>query len=160
MIFLFYPMNSNPKNFSPPFNAVFLTFSKSIFIGGFSLMILPLLVGRSDTVRNLLSGSVMTPISRLSFGVYMIHPIFMLLEAYNQQRGIWMSTSLGILHFLGWIIASFTAAFVLHMLVESPFMNIEKEFFVSKKKDFSKRKFRSRSRSRSRSNSGKLLNRS
>ena len=71
MIFLFYPMNSHPENFGTAFNAIFLTFSKSVFIAGFSLMILPLLVGKGDMIRNLLSGSIMTPISRLSYGVFL-----------------------------------------------------------------------------------------
>lgn len=157
MIFVFYPMNSHPENFGTTFNAIFMTFSKTIFMIGFTLMVLPMLVGKADAVRTVLSGSVLTPLSRLSYGVYMVHPTFMMFDAYNQQRGIWMSTNLGILNFLGWTVASFACAFVLYIVVEAPFMNIEQQFFVANNKRKSKRKLKTRARSRSRSNSGSVV---
>ena len=141
-IFVTYPINKHPEKFSLFFNALYITFSRSIFIVGVALVLMPVLMGHGYYLRRLLSLDIFVPLARLTFGAYMVHPTFMLFEAFNAARGQWAAINKGILYFLGWTFTAFLTSLVLTLLVETPCMNVEKEFLMggTKPKNFKPRK--------------------
>jgi len=100
MIFIFYWINNYPDSFSKGFNISFLTFSKGLFIVGMNLVLLPVLMGHFSLMRNILAFDAFTPLARLTFGAYMVHPTVMLFDAMNTVRGEYMTISFGIIRFI------------------------------------------------------------
>jgi peptidoglycan/LPS O-acetylase OafA/YrhL len=119
-IFIFYPINNYPEDFSKFFNIMFLTFSKAIFILGMSLVLLPTLMGHNWLLRKFLSMDIFTPLARLTFGAYMVHPTFMIFMAKNTVRGEWLNVNIGIVMFICWFVVSFATSFLCTILIETP----------------------------------------
>lgn len=140
MIFIFYPINNHPKDFSEFFNVMFLTFSRALFTVGITLILLPGLMGRCWAVRTFLSLDIFTPLARLTFGAYLVHPIFMQFDALNAVTGDYLTINGGIIRYICWLVVSFVVSMLFTLLVETPFMILEKEFLMgggkkSKKKN-------------------------
>lgn len=130
MIFIFYPINNHPDNFSQFFNVMFLTFSKALFVIGMSLLLLPAMMGHFTWLRKFLSLDFFTPLARLTFGAYMVHPTFMLFHALNTTRGEYLTRNTGIVMFICWVVVSFATSCICTLLIETPFMNLEKTFLM------------------------------
>lgn len=130
MIFIFYPINNHPENFGDFFNVMFLTFSRAILITGMSMILLPAMMGHCWAVRSFLSLDVFTPLARLTFGAYMVHPIFMWFDAFNSVKSQYVTINFGIVKFICWIVVSFLTSLGFTLLVETPFMILEKTFLM------------------------------
>ena len=142
MIFIFYPINNYPDDFSDFFNVMFLTFSRAIFILGLTMILLPGLMGHCWAVRKFLSLDLWTPLARLTFGAYMLHPTFMLFDALNTYKGEYITINGGIVKYVCWLVVSFFTSMIFTLAVETPFMILEKTFLMGggkKKKKDSKR---------------------
>ena len=140
MIFIFYPINNYPEEFSDFFNVMFLTFSRAIFTIGLALILLPGLMGHCWAVRSFLSMDVFTPLARLTFGAYMVHPMFIEFDAYNTQRSQFLSINGGIVKYLCWLVVAFTVSMLFTLLVETPFMILEKTFLMGGSRKKNRRK--------------------
>mmetsp|Transcript_7217 Transcript_7217/g.8192 ORF Transcript_7217/g.8192 Transcript_7217/m.8192 type:complete len:491 (+) Transcript_7217:507-1979(+) len=112
MIFIFYPINNYPEDFSRAFNIAFLTFSRSLLILGMSLVLLPTLIGHNRPLWWLLSLDVFTPLARLTFGAYMVHPALMIFDSYNTVRGEYVTINGGIMKFIMWVVVSFAISLI------------------------------------------------
>ena len=74
MFIVFIPRTSQLGLYWPNFvNAVYLTYSKSLFVFGITLLILPSLLGSSSIVGFVLDTPVTNFISKVSFFTYLIH---------------------------------------------------------------------------------------
>ena len=79
MTFFLQLINNSPNNSSIITNVIYLLMGRPLFITGFSLMVFPIIV-RSPAfkaVRELLGHNFWTPFSRLSYGAFLSHGIFM-----------------------------------------------------------------------------------
>jgi len=130
LIFIFYPINNYPDSFPQFFNVMFLTFSRGIFTVGMNLVLLPVLMGHNSLMRKFLSMDIFTPLARLTFGAYLVHPTFMLFDSLNTVRGEYMTINYGIVHFICFIVVAFVTSCIFTLLVETPFMNLEKTFLM------------------------------
>ena len=130
MIFIFYWINNWPDSFSKFFNISFLTFSKGFFVIGMNLVLLPVLMGHFSIFRGFLAFDAFTPLARLTFGAYMVHPTFMLFDALNTVRGEYLTINFGIVRYLCWLVVSFACSLIVTLLVETPCMNLEKQFLM------------------------------
>ena len=130
MIFVFYSINNHPDDFSKMFNVLFLTFSRSLFVLGLTLLLVPSLIGRNRPLNWFLSLDAFTPLARLTFGAYMVHPAFMVFYSYNTQRGELMTINQGIMNFIVWMVASFATSIVCTLMIETSCMNLEKTFLM------------------------------
>ena len=70
------------------------------------------------------------PLARLSYGAYLSAAMFMLFRAYNSERGIWACEIDSFLYFLAYVTLSFLFSFFTTILVESPLLNIWREFVL------------------------------
>lgn len=130
MVFAYYPIDNHADELSKTFNALFLTFSSSLFVLGMTLLLLPALIGRNRAANWFLSLDVFTPLARLTFGAYLVHPAYMLFYSFNTQRGEFTTINQGIMNFIVWLVAAFATSVVCTLLIESPCMKLEKTILI------------------------------
>jgi peptidoglycan/LPS O-acetylase OafA/YrhL len=99
MIFIFYYLNNYQDYIGKFFNIAFLTFSRAAFVVGMNLSILPVLMGHNSLVRRFLSLDIFTPLARLTFGVYLVHPTYMLFDSLNTRTGEYMTINYGVVRY-------------------------------------------------------------
>ena len=80
-------LNGAPKGWS----VIYLLFSRPIFIIGFTMVIMPMILQNSMTkpLRAILGHSYFAPYARLTFGVFLSHSVFMQFNIFNLQNGLW-----------------------------------------------------------------------
>mmetsp|Transcript_13806 Transcript_13806/g.9959 ORF Transcript_13806/g.9959 Transcript_13806/m.9959 type:complete len:208 (+) Transcript_13806:398-1021(+) len=124
MVLLLHSLNNSSS--STLGNLLYLVFGRPLFIMGFSLFALPLILGCS-CVRPL--GSVLAhhfwvPFARLSYGAYLCNEIFMMFKDFNTERGQWACSFDAVLFFLAFLTFSFLFSFLVSMLVEMPCLGL------------------------------------
>lgn len=89
MVVLMQIINNAPNEVPEFLNYLYLVSSRPVFTLGFSLNILPLLIGSNVTkpMRQFLGHDFWIPFSRLTYGAYLSHGIFMIFRDYNTERG-------------------------------------------------------------------------
>lgn len=140
MVLILYPINTHPEYFSELVDVLFLTLSRGQFALGITMILLPCLMGRCWLLRKFLSFDFWIPLARLTFGAYLLHPIFISFDALNTVRGEFVNTNYGITKYLCWLIVSFLVSLLCTLLVETPFMILEKTFIMDGKKKSKKPK--------------------
>jgi len=120
LTFVFKPINVNPDDFPQIFNSFFMTFSKPLFVLGLNFLIFPVLLGRGKFLRDILGHDWFTPLARISFGAYLVHPTFMLFEGFNRPRASWASVNNNITMFFAWLVVSYSTSFLFTIVVETP----------------------------------------
>ena len=73
------------------------------------------------------------PLARLTYGAYLVHPAFQYFVALNVQRGSWFTIDNSIMYFFAYLVISYLMATLLTLLVEIPFINLEKEFIFKRR---------------------------
>jgi hypothetical protein len=78
-------ISSSPKGVPKGWSVIYLLFGRSVFIIGFSLAIMPLILQNQMTkpLRVFLGHSLFAPYARLTFGVFLSHSIFMQFNIFN-----------------------------------------------------------------------------
>lgn len=135
MVSFLQMMNNLPNNVSRSGNLMYLLISRPIFIIGFSMNIFPILIG-SDVfkpIRKLLSSSFWYPFSRLSYGAFLSHGIFMQFREFNVERGQWGCAFDAILMFLAYVTFSFLFSLYMALTLELPISYIIRQRFNKKK---------------------------
>ncbi|GIY47846.1 nose resistant to fluoxetine protein 6 [Caerostris darwini] len=80
-------------------------------------------------INYILSWDCFIPLGRLTFVVYLIHPLVQILVIGNMHTHIQPSHFVAVWLFFGHTIATYGAAFVGTMLLESPVLTLEKIMF-------------------------------
>lgn len=123
LMVLFMQLINNAPNAVPiELNLIYLILARPFFIIGFSMFFFPILVGSSivGPIRRFLAHSFWVPFSRLSFGAYLSHGIFMLFREFNTERGQWACAFDAFLFYLGYLTFSFLFSLFLNLFVEMP----------------------------------------
>ena len=107
-----------------------MTFSRPLFVFGFSMFLFPILLGRGKFMRAILGHDFFTPLARISFGAYLIHATFMNFEAFNRPRATWADYNNNFTIFFAWMLVTFIASFFFTILIETPCANLEKIFLM------------------------------
>eukprot|EP00347_Sterkiella_histriomuscorum_P020301 403338330 len=139
MIIIMQVINNAPNNGSLAANLFYLLLSRPLFILGFSTFAMPLILGNPSfkTLKNFLSHSFWIPFSRLTYGAFLTHGIFMQFREYNSERGQWACAYDAILFFIAYVSFSYLFAFLMALVVELPIASIYKEFTMTKQQKIS-----------------------
>jgi len=140
LIFSFYSINNYPDDYGLAFNVFYLTFSWQIFILGMNMFLMPILMGHGEIYRKFLAMDVFTPLAWITFGAYMTHPIFIMFNSLNVQRGTWGTVQENIVLFLAFLLSCYAASFVITIIVETPAMNLESWYLMGRRPENAKRK--------------------
>ena len=80
-------------------------------------------------VNSFLSWKVWIPLSRLTYGGYLLHLVVMIFWMYTQEVPGHYQVSIAIFDFISITIISYASAFVLAVCVEYPILNLERRLF-------------------------------
>jgi hypothetical protein len=127
-------INTSPNDVAEFPNMVYLLVHRPLFISGFTMTILPVLVAPPKTpcrpMRDLLSHAFWVPFSRLSYGAFLSHGIWMQFRDFNAERGTWGCGFDAFLFFLAYLTFSFLFSFITMMIWEQPIASMWYEFVV------------------------------
>lgn len=107
-------------------NLMFLGWNRLCWGLGLSLVLLPMLLGHNRVATWFLAHSIWTPLARLTFCTYLVHLSLLYSYYLSQNTAYWLNDlSIGVdLVFV--TVVSYLAAVPLTLLMESPFMALEK----------------------------------
>ena len=113
---------------------LYLVFFRIGFIVGLYLVIFPALVTGNDIVGKILGFKFFTPVARLTFTMYLMHLIIITRSSTNSRQIGYFNNENVIYFTLADILLTFLAGLGITLLIESPLLNIEKEFILKERK--------------------------
>ena len=120
LILITFNANSEPWTWPQWVNAVYLSLSRPLFIIGIYIFALATFVGRLQGIRNILGNEILTPIARLTFCIYLVHPIIISSFYSNVDTSQYLRLLSVIGYFLAFLLISLMVSVVLFLLVEAP----------------------------------------
>ncbi|XP_069119757.1 nose resistant to fluoxetine protein 6-like [Argopecten irradians] len=89
--------------------------------------------GNGGFVNTLLSWKAFVPLSRLSYAAYLVHLVFITVIVSTAQYPTYTTIINQVVFFLGILVLTFLASFVVSLAFESPMMGLEKVVFPRKR---------------------------
>jgi peptidoglycan/LPS O-acetylase OafA/YrhL len=131
MFFIFiqmtiYDSGPNWDGWSKSSNVLFIGFRHFFFSLGLILILLPVLLNELPFMLTILGGKFWTPLARISFAAFMCHFALMMYILKSEQTGVIINGMTLFHDFVGTVLLTFSVALPLSMLVEVPFLNLEK----------------------------------
>lgn len=128
MVFGLYGTN-NGYPFSKSENVMYYMFSRTIYSIGIALMIYACHNGFGGIVNTFLSWSLWVPLSRLTFMVYLCHPIIFVLMYGTMRSHIIYTDCLLIAFCAAAVLLSYSLALIVAAVVEYPLSNLESALY-------------------------------
>ncbi|GFO24199.1 nose resistant to fluoxetine protein 6-like [Plakobranchus ocellatus] len=100
--------------------------SKPLWALCIAWVILACVNGYGGVINSILSWTAWVPLSRLTFGTYLIHPMVIFYFNNNRRTVAYFTYHFVIERFLATALLSFAIAYVLNMLIETPVRNLIK----------------------------------
>lgn len=123
-----HSLNNYPDDWNVFEDAMYVIFARPLFVLGALCFVYPAMVGEAPWVHRILAWYGWTPFAKVTYAAYLVHPVFMNLETYNQDEGQYASWAVISLLGLAYIMLVFALAIILSLIIEFPFINLEKEF--------------------------------
>jgi hypothetical protein len=123
MVLFHKKINNHPNDVSPVGNLIFLLIARPVFVSGFALIMMPIILGNKSTkpISGLLSHEFWIMPTRLVFGVFLCNSVLMQFYIYDSERGIWIQDVDVVMLFFSFLLFSFVLSFIFYVLVEGPF---------------------------------------
>lgn len=125
---IFFPNEILQDNnaWSQTFQWIFITFSRSFYIFGLFCVTICCLLNIPDAVGFICNWKIWGFIARLSFCAYLVHFFVIQRSLFNYRQSNYFSNESLVYWTIADIIITLVVAFFLSILVEVPFMNLEK----------------------------------
>ena len=88
------------------------------------MLVLICMRGDGGVVNQLLSWRPWDTMAKLSYTAYLVHPVLIRIVLYNRLDLVDFDFGFFIVHFIFFVVTSYTIAFFVHTLVEAPFAGI------------------------------------
>jgi hypothetical protein len=134
LIFCVDPLKEGKTEWNRVEQLLYLVFFRIGFIVGLYLVIFPALVTGNDIVGKILGFKFFTPVARLTFTMYLMHLIIITRSSTNSRQIGYFNNENVIYFTLADILLTFLAGLGITLLIESPLLNIEKEFILKERK--------------------------
>ena len=139
---IFFPNELTHDNqaWSQAFQWIYIIFSRSFYIFGLFCVTICCLLNIPDVVGFIANWKIWGFIARISFCAYLVHYFIIQRSLYNYRQSNYFSNESLVYWTIADIIITLVAASILSLLVEIPFMNMEKvikEAFKKKPKSIS-----------------------
>mgnify|MGYP000872321973 CR=1 FL=1 len=126
-IFVNYPVNNGDVvNWSQFKRSIYLATHRSIWSLGWMLILMPAMMGWGTILRGILGANFWSPLARLTFGAYFVHPQLQLWYYWNLEQAWFISNINSFLNCAAFVTISYTLSACFSLLAESPSMNLEK----------------------------------
>ena len=104
-------------------------FAKKLYVIGLFMFCLPLMMNKLPPIfGGWMGSSIFLPLSRLSYSVYIIHPLIIKFVLYNYRYAYNMNGKYIILMGLSYIVCAYILSILICTLFEMPFQNIRNIF--------------------------------
>lgn len=145
LLFSIYPWNNGSKA-DPIVAVIYGSLHRTLWSAAFAWIVFACIHGKGGLVDKILSFGPFIPLSRLTFSVYLVHPIIHWIKLGSIRERLVVSHSDGvsdqwvnanplkdklsqqIYAFISTVVLSFAFGFVCTLLCESPLLAIEKQF--------------------------------
>eukprot|EP00111_Clytia_hemisphaerica_P000721 TCONS_00002123-protein len=117
------------KFFSKTENVVYGSFSAFAWSLAVAWVIYACETNNAGLIKNFLSWKFWIPLSRLTFGAYLMHPIVLLWYGGMHEQGYHFQTTMIAFDFVSNVFFSYACAFILAVTMEIPVLNLEKLIF-------------------------------
>ncbi|XP_035231677.1 nose resistant to fluoxetine protein 6-like, partial [Stegodyphus dumicola] len=104
----------------------YASLSRSAWALGLVWTIFCCATGHGGIVNRFLSWKVFVPLARLTFVVYLLHPIVQVVFIGSKTTLMQMDHFLVVWYFFGHLLVTFGLGVLMSMMFEAPFMNLEK----------------------------------
>ncbi|GAB1611147.1 hypothetical protein Ahia01_001401800, partial [Argonauta hians] len=111
-------------------NVLYITLHKPVWGLCVGWVIFACYNGYGGYVNTLLSWKALVPLSRLTYCVYLVHPIVMVYYYFSQNYPVSGSMTVYVFQYFGILVASFMVAFVLSLAFEAPMLGLEKLLLI------------------------------
>jgi len=108
--------------------SAFLTFEHFAFSFGFSLILIPMLLGYCRGLLYVLTIRYLAPIAKITFSIYVVHPIVIYWYVFSKDQAIYLQELDIFIHFLATSLISVFLGGLLSLMVESPILTLEKKY--------------------------------
>jgi hypothetical protein len=109
-------------------DSLFLIAVRPIFVIGLGLIILPVIVGKGNVLRNVLGCGIFNVFAKLTFNIYMFHEMFVFAYAYSQKTALYFAQYDIVLYAIGTFGTASLASLIISLFVEAPLGNLQREF--------------------------------
>ena len=109
-------------------------FSRGLFIVGLALVLMPTFTGKLRGMLVFLGSDFWSPLSRLTFCVYLLHPLTFTWYYGTARKAVIIDPHILWINFFACTTITYIMAIPFSMLFEVPFMNIEKWLLFPPKK--------------------------
>lgn len=130
MVLFHKKINNNPTTISPALNLIFLLIARPVFVTGFALIMMPIILGNKSTLplSNLLSHEFWIMPTRLVYGVFLCNGVLMQFYIFDSERGIWIQDIDVVMLFFAFLLFSFVLSALFYLIVEGPFALMLEQF--------------------------------
>ena len=92
MVILHKKINNNPNNCPFALNIIFLLIARPVFVTGFALIMMPIILGNKSCkpLSKFLSHDFWIMPTRLTYGVFLCNVVLMQFYIFDTERGIWI----------------------------------------------------------------------
>jgi|Transcript_25416 peptidoglycan/LPS O-acetylase OafA/YrhL len=100
-----------------------------ILVGlGLSLILMPMILGYFPFLASFMGSSVWTPMSRLTYSTYLMHLTILSAVMMSTRQSAFLNNMTVFIAFASMFVLSLVGGLIVYLLVEAPFINIEKIF--------------------------------
>ncbi len=128
LVHAMYWLDNYPQSWEGWPDALYLLLSKPLFVIFLFGLVYPAMLGKGRTLQTILGHACMLPFARVTFGTYLLHPMLMTFLGFDERKGGYMEHNSYIIKFFGYAVVSYTFSAILSAAVESPVINIDREF--------------------------------
>ncbi|ELT92628.1 hypothetical protein CAPTEDRAFT_160691 [Capitella teleta] len=125
VVLAFFPLRMG-FTYSHVFHATYGSLARCIWGVALSGITWSCIYNNNGFINKFLSCKAFIPLSRLTYGVYLFHPLLIFVIVFNHQSPIPFNDVTIMLHFITFLVLSFVAAAILNLLIEIPIQNLKK----------------------------------
>ncbi|EFA86774.1 hypothetical protein PPL_00579 [Heterostelium album PN500] len=118
-------------------NALYNGFAHTMFTVGLALFMVATFYGHGGLMSAFLRLKIFNYLSKLTYATYLVHPIVLYTYYYSRTTFLHYSPIEFSWLFAGNILFAFSIAFIIHLTIEKPFIQIERLIFPPKKQNSS-----------------------
>lgn len=108
-------------------HAMFITFNKLLFVIGLGNIVHLTFLGKLTIIKNILSLELFSAISKVTYGIYLLHIVYILAFFISFPSAYYLNLSDFFLLAVGFFGISIVTSFICSLLLESPVVNILKD---------------------------------
>ncbi|EGC29495.1 hypothetical protein DICPUDRAFT_158919 [Dictyostelium purpureum] len=112
-------------------NALFSGFAHTWFTIGLGLFMIATFYGYGGVLKWFLELGIWKFFSKLTYSAYLVHPLVIMYRIYSMSNLLHYSVIEFSYMYVGNIALTFAISFVIHLLIEKPFINLERLLFSS-----------------------------